>query len=404
MRSFAILPVVVAVMTLSACSSGGHNSVSTIPSVVETHVAQRSGPHVAYAVIHSFGGPGDGATPYASLFGFGKTLYGTTVHGGAHGKGTVFSIAPSGTETVLHSFSGSDGAAPFAELINVNGTLYGTTAFGGTHNKGTVFSITPSGTETVVYSFRGGANDGENPDGGLLYVDGTLYGTTTRGGDANTIGWGIVFSVTPSGTETLLHRFAGSGNGAVPHGSLILGPAIGGSELYGTTERGGAYDVGSVFEIDPSGDFALMHSFGWIDGAHPHAGLVKLNGTLYGTSTRGGPYDDRGTIFSFRPARPGEVAVLHDFTHSGDGANPLAPLVYVAGTLYGTTKDGGANAGGTIFSISPDAHDEIVLHSFGGSGDGGLPYAGLVEVGGKLYGTTSRGGANDKGIVFSITP
>ena len=98
--------------------------------------------------------------------------------------GTVFTIAPSGTETVLYSFGpgSGDGANPVAGLINVNGTLYGTTLNGGTNGDGTVFSITPSGTETVLYSFGTGSQDGTSPFAGLANVGGTLYGTTNSGG------------------------------------------------------------------------------------------------------------------------------------------------------------------------------------------------------------------------------
>jgi uncharacterized repeat protein (TIGR03803 family) len=143
------------------------------------------------------------------------TLYGTTYHGGGtsctygnYGCGTIFSVALSGgKETVLHTFGSrsGDGAYPLGGLINVNGTLYGTTGAGGANNAGTVFSITPSGTETVLYSFKGGSGDGAGPEGRLLDVRGTLYGITTSGGEY--IDWGTFFSITTSGTETMLYSF-----------------------------------------------------------------------------------------------------------------------------------------------------------------------------------------------------
>ncbi len=88
---------------------------------------------------------GDGNGPYAGLLNVKGTLYGTTVSGGTHDEfGTVFSITPSGKETVLHSFAGKgDGKGPYAGLLNVNGTLYGTTLEGGTQQIGTVFSLSP---------------------------------------------------------------------------------------------------------------------------------------------------------------------------------------------------------------------------------------------------------------------
>ena len=146
---------------------------------------------------------------------------------------------------MLYSFKGSgDGERPYAGLINVKGTLYGTTHLGGANGDGMVFSITPSGTETVIYSFKG-SGDGEYPYAGLINVEGTLYGTTIEGG-AN--GVGTVFSTTPSGTETVLHSFGGSGDGQYPYyGGLINAKG----KLYGTTYYGGAHGDGTVFRLSP---------------------------------------------------------------------------------------------------------------------------------------------------------
>ncbi len=99
----------------------------------------------------------------------------------------------------MHAFTGNpDGAVP-RSLLNVNGTLYGTTVDGGTANYGTVYSITPSGTETVLYSFKGPPDDGTFP-ADLTYVNGKLYGTTAHGGTfcttASCILGGTVFSMT----------------------------------------------------------------------------------------------------------------------------------------------------------------------------------------------------------------
>jgi uncharacterized repeat protein (TIGR03803 family) len=150
-------------------------------------------------LLYSFKGGGkDGADPVGGLTAMKHTLYGTTAGGGANGDGTVFSITPSGTETVLFSFTGSDGKAPQATLLNVNGTLYGTTSSGGAYGYGTVFSITLSGHETVLHSFEpgrtaGGQFDGENPESGVIDVNGTLYGTTAFGGR---LGAGTLYSIT----------------------------------------------------------------------------------------------------------------------------------------------------------------------------------------------------------------
>ena len=148
-------------------------------------------------------------------------------------------------ESVLHSFGGSgDGANPYAGLIDVGGTLYGTTLSGGAHFVGTVYNITTSGEETVVYSFAG-SPDGDSPESGLTKVGDTLYGTTRYGGAGGCrLGCGSVFKITTSSAYSLLYSFTGSPDGAKPSAGLT---DVGGT-LYGTTHRGGANDKGTVFK------------------------------------------------------------------------------------------------------------------------------------------------------------
>jgi uncharacterized repeat protein (TIGR03803 family) len=167
---------------------------------------------------------------------------------------------------------------------------------------------------------------------------------------------------------------------------------------------GGTWRKGTVFTSTPSGtesvlyDFKLSH-----DGAHSTAPLINVKGTLYGDTFYGGR-DTKGTIFSVTTG--GTETVLHYFSEveHHDGWHPVGNLLDVNGTLYGTTEYGGTIGYGTIFSITTSGK-ETVLHSFTGKpGDGANPQAGLVDVNGTLYGTTSSGGANGYGTVFSITP
>ena len=385
---------------LAACGGGSGTPLSP-SSALRVPSAERTDSNVRYKVLYSFGASADAANPYAGLINAKGILYGTTAYGGANGDGTVFSITPSGTETVLYSFKGGpgDGEYPFANLINVKGMLYGTTSQGGaycssTGGCGTVFSITPSGTETVLHSF-GGSGDGNGPLASLINVKGMLYGTTMEGG-AN--GDGTVFSITPSGTETVLYSFkGGSGDGEFPLAGLINVKG----KFYGTTVYGDKSDDGTVFSITPSGRETVRHQFKLLDGEHPYAGLINVNGTLYGTTHLGGGNGD-GTVFSITPSR--RYKSLYSFKGAGDGEYPYAGLINVNGTLYGTTIEGGANGDGTVFSTTPSGI-ETVLHSFGGSGDGQNPYyGGLINAKGKLYGTTYYGGAYGNGTVFRLSP
>lgn len=147
----------------------------------------------AEKTLYKFKNGSDGATPYAGLISDSAgNLYSTTNIGGAGscefgGCGTVYKLAPNGTETVLYSFlDGNDGAEPFGGLIaDGSGNLYGTTAIGGAFSVGTVFRIAPDGSETTLYSFQGGS-DGAHPGSTLLMdANGDLFGTAGAGGSFN---------------------------------------------------------------------------------------------------------------------------------------------------------------------------------------------------------------------------
>jgi uncharacterized repeat protein (TIGR03803 family) len=150
-------------------------------------------------------------------------------------------------------------------LIDVNGTLYGTTFVGGSDNStctvheicGTVYSITTTGIEKVIYRFAGGS-DGSQPMADLIDVNGTLYGTTTTGGGVGSCyyynGCGTVYSLTTAGAETVLHRFIGGTDGFTP--TALLPNANG--TIYGTTiyggdrdKRGNPFGWGTIFTLTP---------------------------------------------------------------------------------------------------------------------------------------------------------
>jgi uncharacterized repeat protein (TIGR03803 family) len=366
-------------------------------------------------VLHSFSYQWDGQDPQAGLiFDNAGNLYGTTFAGGAYGWGTVFEITSAGEEKLLYTFGGKfpEGAHPNASLVfDKAGNLYGTTWLGGANNSGTVFELTPAGVETVLYSFGGQPGDGYAPFSGLVFdKKGNLYGTTYYGG---AYGLGTVYEITSAGTYKVLYSFGSHRfDGAHPwFAGLVLGKA---GKLYGTTYAGGAHGGGTVFQITSAGREKVLYSFGGYlgDGADPYAGLVfDKTGNLYGTTLLGGT-NNAGTVFEFTSA--GTEKVLYRFgSQSVDGNEPTAGVVIDnAGNLYGTTSQGGvygyAGGGGgygTVFEITTQG-SEKVLYEFGAqSGDGNYPIAGLVLDGqGNLYGTNKAGGAYGFGTVFEVTP
>jgi uncharacterized repeat protein (TIGR03803 family) len=255
-------------------------------------------------VMYSFRLAGlDGAFPRADLLLDAQgNLYGTTFRGGAHGTGTVFTVDTIGNETALFSFNEFSGVgdSPHAGLVwDAQGSLYGTTELGGCRcqsGAGTIFKVDTAGNEAVLYRF-GGSPDGANPLARLvLDAQGNLYGTTWRGGAD---GDGTVFKLDTSGNEAVLYNFTGK-SGLAPYGDLVLDAA---GNLYGTTTRGGAHSLGTVFKVDAFGNETVLHSFTGKngDGAVPYAGLViDAQDNLYGTTSRGGA-DGLGTVFKLTP-------------------------------------------------------------------------------------------------------
>jgi uncharacterized repeat protein (TIGR03803 family) len=270
-------------------------------------------------LLHSFCGYSEGVQPLAGLVNVNGTLYGTTQYGvSSTDGGTVYSVTTSGTFKTVHNFAGgpNDGAEPSAPLLDVNGTLYGTTAYGGSHNHGTVYTIDATGKEKVLYNFQGGP-DGALPFSSLIDVNGTLYGTTLQGG-GNPVGCspsyaycGTVYSVSTTGKEKVIYAFGGFGsqggkNGASPTAALL---ELNGT-LYGTASAGGANGLGVVFSLSPSGSEKVLHTFaGGSDGANPSRELINVNGTLYGTTSQGGSTSGCkrfgesgcGTVFTLTP-------------------------------------------------------------------------------------------------------
>jgi uncharacterized repeat protein (TIGR03803 family) len=382
-----------------------------------------------FKVIYDFKGGSDGGQPFAGLISDAQgNLYGTTARGGnaaCGGCGTVFRIAPDGTETALYAFAGgSDGAYPGAPLVrDAQGNLFGTTVQGGRDCRGvksggcgTVFRLTPDGQETVLHAFK--SSEGSLPYSSLvLDANGNLYGTTYQGGDFFYCyrGCGTVFEVKPGGGEKTLYTFHNnSSDGGFPHAGLIDDAE---GNLYGTTSQGGAALCGTVFRLSPDGTETVLLNVGQGapgDGCNPMARLfADSRRNLFGTTEYGG-YEGNGACGGYYPYGCGIVfrlspngvdKVLHAF-RAKDGDNPTAGVVVDAqGNVYGTTTIEGDSLAGTVFKLS--GKKETVLHMFTGGPDGAFPAGDLLMDGqGNLFGTTAGGGdpSCSCGSVFEITP
>ncbi len=384
-------------------------------------IAAHSANAQTYSVIHSFAGePNDGSDPLGGLVqDTSGNFYGTTAHGGEFNGGTIFRLDSANVETVRYSFTGeTDGFLPQGDLfLDPSGNLYGTATQGGAVDCGcgVVFKLDTSNVLTIIYSFQAGT-DGADPAGGLVSINGVLYGTTQFGGHAGCSGsggCGTIFKVTKTGKETILYRFTGGTDGFEPSG-LIRDSA---GNLYGVTIAG-ANNFGTLFKLDTANHFTVLHTFtGKADGAGPSGRLIRdVNGNIRGGTQSGGdPTCQCGVIF--RVDASGNFKVLHTFLARSGGAEPLTGPLDDAGILYGSTGYGGdlnclvqGTGCGVLFKIG-NTGQYSVLHRFSGGGDGEVPTAELsLGADGGIYGTTAGGGNNTTcgaigcGTIFKYTP
>jgi uncharacterized repeat protein (TIGR03803 family) len=314
---------------------------------------------------------GNGILAFANLIqGSDGNFYGTTGGGGNtncfSGCGTVFKITSAGTLTTLWQFGSlsndADGESPEGALVQgSDGNFYGTTFGGGAHSRGTVFRISPSGYLTNLYSFGTVLNDGFNPLAGLVQGnDGNFYGMTYNGGNNRD---GTVFKITSAGTLTTLWQFGSLPNdldGKWPYGALVQGSD---GNFYGTTTEGGTTTYngngdGTVFKISSAGTLTPLWQFGSLssadsgfpaDGGFPNGLVQGSDGNFYGTT-----YGYGCEVFQITPA--GTLTVLWQFSSLSnfvDGGEPEAGLVQGSdGSFYGTTAFGGINDQGTIFKLT----------------------------------------------------
>jgi uncharacterized repeat protein (TIGR03803 family) len=318
-------------------------------------------PDLSLTTLHNFADNGtDGFLPMAGVNrDESGNLYGTTCGGGKYQGGVVFKLAPGGAETIIHALDTYvEGGGVCSRLRKDKaGDLYALAQVGGQGNCpyaqgagcGTAFKIKPDGAFIKLHDFS--TDDREIFPYGNLTQDsaGNTYGIT-----AGTEGpyWGTIFKLTPDGAETIVHTFSGGADGGDPSSGLRIDDA---GNLYGAAQLGGSAHgldgYGVVFKLSPDGTETVLHTFGAGDG-NP-GGIVRdkagyLYGIVHGLGSPKGRHE--GAIFRIR--KDGAFRLLHRFSCRRDGCGPAGDLLLDrAGNLYGTTAGGGAYGFGTIFEF-----------------------------------------------------
>jgi uncharacterized repeat protein (TIGR03803 family) len=392
-------------------------------------------------VLHTFTAGKDGFVQLGSaVVDSAGNLYGFTSSGGADEYGVVFKLTPTASgpwkETILYHFTnGKDGRGPVGLAVDSAGNLYGVTGSGGkpAHGTplckqtgcGTIFRLSPNATGwtfNLLHSFTG-LQDGALPESITLDASGDVFVTTF----GSTLSQGGVFEMVQSasglnGKPVYVFGLNSTTAGRLPNGPVVLDSA---GNLYGTTEYGGTYGYGVVYELTPSSSGlwteSVLYSFaGRADGLVPTGGLTfDASGNLFGTADGG--LNNYGVVFQLTPSSGGAwtETVLYTFSGGSDGAFPTAGLILdSAGDIYGTTFLGGTtNNGlcssgcGVVYKLTPGVGQwtQTLLYSFLGGTDGDEPVAGpVMDSSGNLYSLARFGGkANSSclegcGVVFEV--
>src|SRR5258708_3141200 len=413
LATFAILIVALS-LTMAPAARAVNDLPDAMPTGSETVLHSfGEGPTAGKCKIN------DGADPKGSLTFVPATglLFGTTSTTTAQGLGfgTIFQIMPNGANYIAdHFFTGakSDGNDPHNNAMTLIGNvLYGTTLTGGKHDNGSIFSINDDGSEystPLLFDFPASAakNAGAQPYSNFVAVGSVLYGMASLGGhNGGLTGNGDIFSFdTSTATYTRIHSFGGS-DGFDPHGQLILDPN--GHTFYGMTAFGGTRAVGVVFSFNMAKNkYKVLHNFGCSgngapmcpepgNGATPdHGTLVQNNSSLFGLTTFGGKFGN-GTLFSIHTDGT-HFKILQQFgkPNTNDGINPYGSLLLNGTTLYGTTRLGGSKGKGTVFRINTDGTGYDRIWEFQPSPDAAKPIDNVILVDNTLYGMTEAGCAH----------
>ncbi len=267
--------------------------------------------------------------------------------------------------------------------------LFGTCSQGGTLNGGTIFQADLDGSNLhTVYSFQN--VEGALPWGKIAQAsNGKIYGVTFLGGCSDSC---VIYEYDPiAGTCTDVYDFFCNGppvSEPSPNGLILSHDG----NLYGLGQSGLLYKFNPNTHV-----YTLLNQ----SSASYSGGLLQVpNGTLYGVSYSNG-VNNQGYIFSYDLTTQ-VYFVLYSFDGI-HGANPYYEnlILGTGGKLYGTTIHGGANNMGVIFSYDLSSNIYTDLHDFDAT-SGSFPYSGLIQVSnGKLYGMTHDGGTSNYGVIFS---
>jgi uncharacterized repeat protein (TIGR03803 family) len=348
--------------------------------------------------------------------------YGTASAGGAFNAGVIYEWdSISNVVTELYDFTRTDGADPRGAMLHYNSKLYGLTYKGGAHNYGVIYEWDIAAqVYTKLYDMD--SINGMHPDGSLTLADSVLYGFAHDGGAFNK---GVLFEWNLLSNAYTKHFDFDSIKGSHPVGKLV---AFGNHKLYAMTNKGGTFDLGTIYEFDYASHIVnTKYNFNGTNGQYPLGYLtLYTNNKFYGVTYEGGQYetaleyDHFGVLFEWNPVNNAFVKKKNlGQTISGvQGAHGiLGSLSLKDGILYGCSSQGLFGSGG-IFKYNPGNNSLKDLHlnhvdcyacnyytdERSWQAPGTDVYGAMLLSGNRFLVASSENGAERRGVVFEYYP
>ncbi|MEM8897501.1 MAG: choice-of-anchor tandem repeat GloVer-containing protein [Bacteroidota bacterium] len=266
------------------------------------------------------------------------------------------------------------------------------------NDAGAIYSMDSSSAAVQTWINLNEFNLPSSPRGTLVGANGKFWGVARNGGQ---FGKGCLFNMNPDGSGLQVLYSFGSDDGLSPEAGLILHEG----KLWGTTPLGGVNNFGVIYNWNiTTGTYTKVHDFDGTQGANPRSPLEVIGNKLWGNTNAGGT-NNLGTIFTINDDENG-FTMVHSFS-GGDGQNPInVNLIEINGKVWGSTDQGGDLSPGVIFSIDTTTMAFTKEYEFDASGDDEWwePYGSLTFSNGKIWGTARGGGANGYGVIFNINP
>lgn len=338
----------------------------------------------------------NGRNPYGSLIEYNGNLYGATYFGGSSNSGVLFKYNPlTDSSLIVVNFSDTAlGKNPIGSpMLSSNNKIYGHTYSGGKYSNGAIYEFDPN-TEIVTKKVDLKSSlTGARPRGGFIEdsITNSLIATVYSGGGG---GYGTIikYSLSNEIVSSTLSLNIGQNGSSFPSNLIKASNGL----MYGVATQGGRYNLGVLFEFNPTNsNFRKIVDFDGDNGSYPNGNLIEnIDGKLYGFAKGG--VNGNGVVFEYN-INNDQFNVKKEFTNT-NGKSPGGNSVLYNGDIYGVTLYGGQGYG-VIFKYSIALDSIIKLYDF--YGDGYYPQTGLVlGSNSRLYGTTTLGGSGDNGVLF----